>query len=178
MDSTTAQIFCARLNVNIVARAAIFNIALVRFSFLPPLPLLPLILFPIYYKSRMRIFEIADKNRGANCAPPAVYTCARIARTILILYLRIQYHFSAASRQTGANRRKNVFVVDALIWESRGVFIAVISILKAIIREYLSVPDIFISLEQCERNAFEIRCAIYVFETRRVYVYVCEMLNL
>lgn len=85
----------------------------------------------------MCIFEIADKNRGANSAPPAV--CMYIARAILISYLRIQYHFSAASRQTGANRRKNVFVVDALIWESRGVFIAVISILKAIIREYLFI---------------------------------------
>lgn len=60
----------------------------------------------------MRIFEIAGKNRAR--AAGRVYC----TRAILILYLRIQYHFSAASRQTGANRRKNVFVVDALIWES------------------------------------------------------------
>lgn len=101
MDSTTAQIFCARLNVNIVERAAIFNIALVRL----PFP----ILFPsIYYKIRMRIFEIADKNGRELRAAGRV--C--ITRAILISYLRIQYHFSAASRQTAELIGEKMFLLS------------------------------------------------------------------
>lgn len=47
-----------------------------------------------------------------------MYARVCVARAILISYLCIQYDFSAASRQTEANRRKNVFVVDALIYGS------------------------------------------------------------
>lgn len=66
-NSTAAQIFCTRLNVNIAARATIFNISAL-FHY-----------FRLYIKIRMRIFEIAGENRDA---PPAV------------CIVRVLYHFN------------------------------------------------------------------------------------
>lgn len=165
MDSTTAQIFCARLNVNIVET---------RWRYLISRSLVRSVLslsFPdIYYfclciiKSECAFSKSRTQNQGRESRRRS---CVYITRAILISYLRIQYHFSAASRQTGANRRKNVFVVDVLIWESSGVFIAVISILKAITREY-PFKYFHLSSNNAKRNGDSLY--IYAFETPILYV--------
>lgn len=76
-DSTTAQIFCARLNVNIVARAAIFNIAHSPFS----------VLF-------LSIYII---KAGCAFSKSRTKTRARIARRRPCVYVYCASHFNFIS---------------------------------------------------------------------------------
>lgn len=114
-----------------MARATIFNISAL-FHY-----------FRLYILKSGCAFSKSRAKTGMRRRPCVLYAYC----TILILYLRIQYHFSAASRQTGANRRKNVFVVGALIWESVAFYRGDISF-KCYHSRIFILLDIFTSLQR------------------------------